>query len=452
MGRITKQVKEVAQTERLLQWVLVGLSVAAVLAFGMLLLKSRTQRHIVRLATGDKTGEYYAFGEAIAQVIQNHHPDIQVDVIEAAGSHQNMESVQTGEADIALVQSNTPVQPSVKAVAQLYPELFHLISNRSADIDSVADLKGKRVALMPIGSGSYELFWPLVAHYGLSEADFDAQPMPSAQAHAAMEAGQVDALFRIIGLGNSAVRDLLQTTQFELVPIKRIGALQLTQPYLQSTTIPQGTYDGQQPVPPESLPVISVSALMVANENVNEEIIKAITAVLYEHRNELITVNPRAANIESPEASQNLGFPLHPGARAYYTQDNPPFFVEYAETMGFLLSLTLLVFSGVWQFRLWLIGRQKNRADDYNLEILALIEKVEQANSIEELQRLRTDLFSILQQVVIDLDVDKISPESFQSFTFPWEVAMTTLHHQEMVLHKSDEGALGVIAQPSTLA
>ncbi|MEO0869980.1 MAG: TAXI family TRAP transporter solute-binding subunit, partial [Cyanobacteria bacterium J06642_11] len=167
--------------------------------------------------------------------------------------------------------------------------------------------------------------------------------------------------------------------------------------------------------------------------------IKAITKVLYEHRNELITVNPRAASIQSPEASQNLGFPLHEGAKAYYAQDNPPFFVQYAETMGLLLSLSILTFSGVWQFRLWLIGHQKNRADDYNLEILALIDKLEQATTLEDLQQLRQDLFSILRQVVIDLDIDKISPESFQSFTFPWEVAMTTLHHQEMVLHRSEK-------------
>ena len=438
MGRIARQVREIAQTERLLQWVLVGLSIGAAVAFGSLMLRTRSQTHIVRFATGGRTGEYYAFGEAIAQVVQNHHPDIKVEVIEAAGSQQNMESVQIGEADMALVQSDTPVLPAVKAVAQLYPELFHLIVSKTANIDSVSDLQRKRIALMPTGSGSYELFWPLVNHYGLSEGDFSVQPMSATQAHEALLNGDVDALFRIIGLGNPAVGDLLKTSKFDLVPIERIGALQLDQPYLEPTTIPQGTYDGRQPVPPQNLPVISVSALMVANENVDSEIVKAVTAVLYEHRNELITVNPRAASIQSPEASQNLGFPLHPGARAYYTQDNPPFFVEYAETMGFLLSLSLLVFSGVWQFRLWLIGRQKNRADDYNLEILTLIEKVEQAATIEELQRLRKDLFSILQQVVADLDVDKISPESFQSFTFPWEVAMTTLHHQEMVIHRSD--------------
>jgi len=410
----------------------------AAVVCGVLLVRSRHQIHTVRLATGGTTGEYYAFGNAIAQVTKKHSPNIDIEVLESPGSSQNMSNVNNHTVDMALVQSNTPVQPAVQAVAQLYPEMFHLIANRDADIQSMADLKNKTVAVMPEGSGSYELFWPLASHYGLSENDFTALPLTTAQAHTALQQNEVDALFRIIGLGNPSVRDLLKNPDYELVPIEQIGALQLTQPYLEPTVIPQGSYDGGTPIPAEDLPVIAVSAVLVANEDVDAEIVQAITEVLYEHRNELISVNPRAASIQSPEASQNLGFPLHPGAKAYYTQDNPPFLVEYAEAMGLVLSLSIFTASGIWQFRLWLIGRQKNRADDYNLEILTLIEKVEQAQTVVELQSLRQKLFSILRQVVIDLDVDKISPESFQSFTFPWEVAMTTLHHQEMVLHRSE--------------
>ncbi|MGB7251181.1 MAG: TAXI family TRAP transporter solute-binding subunit [Phormidesmis sp.] len=424
-----------------LQGALIALSVTAAVVCGVLLMRSRDRVQVVTLATGGQTGEYYAFGQAIAQVTQKHMPHIRLNVVEAPGSDQNMSDVADRTVDMALVQSDTPVQPSVRAVAQLYPELFHLIAHKNANIRSMADLKGKRIALMPEGSGSYALFWPLANHYGLSAQDLSAQPMSSSNAHQALLNGEVDALFRIIGLGNPAVGELLKTSQFELVPIEQIGALQLTQPYLEPTVIPQGSYDGSLPVPGQDLPVIAVSALLVAHDSVEIEIVKAITEVLYEHRNELIAINPRAASIQSPEASQNLGFPLHEGAKAYYTQDRPPFFVQYAETMGLLLSLSVLTFSGIWQFRLWLVGHQKNRADDYNLEILALIEKVDQATTYQELQAFRQELFSILRQVVSDLDVDKISPESFQSFTFPWEVAMTTLNHQEKVLRQAEDSA-----------
>ena len=432
--------KGLGKTDRqqVVRGVLVGMGVVATLVWAGLWLKSRSQVHRITFATGGETGEYYAFGQAIAQVTAKQAPNLEIEVVASAGSAENMNSVQTGAADLALVQSDTAVQPAARAVAQLYPEMFHLVARKAADIQTPRDLRGKRIALMPEGSGSYDLFWPLVAHYGLATQDFAAQPMPAKEAHAALRAGEVDALFRIIGLGNPSVAELFQDDQLELVEISQLGALQLTQPYLESTVIPQGSYSGSQPTPPEDLPVIAVSALLIANEEVDPEIVKTITSVLYEHRNELISLTPRAADIQSPERSQNLGFPLHPGAKAYYVQDTPSFVVKYAEAMGFLLSLSFLTVSSFWQFRQWLIGRQKNRADDYNLEILALIEQLEQVETQAELQALRQQLFSILRQVVIDLDVDKISPESFQSFTFPWEVAMTTLHHQELVLHQAE--------------
>ncbi|MEL6230462.1 MAG: TAXI family TRAP transporter solute-binding subunit [Cyanobacteria bacterium J06627_3] len=418
-----------------------GLGVVAVVSVGVAiasitkLIHDQTRIHTVQLATGGPTGEYYAFGQAIAQVVEANEPKIRVEVVESPGSNQNMDDIHSHNVDLALVQNDTPVQPNVRAIAQLYPEMFHLIAAKDANINTLTDLRGKLLALMPEGSGSYNLFWPLSQHYGLTQNDFQSRPMPATDAHVALQAGSVDALFRIIGLGNSSVTELLATNRFKLVPIDQIGALQLTQPYLKSTVIPKGSYDGGSPIPSKDLPVVAVSALLIANVDVNADVVKAITRILYEHRNELIRVNPRTANIQSPDVSQNLGFPLHEGARAYYTQDNPSFLVTYAEPIGLLLSVSILLCSSLWQGRQWLIRNQKDRADRYNLQILDLIEKIEQARDFDELQTLRQQLLEILRKVVVDLDIDRISPESFQSFTFPWEVANTAIRHQEIILN-----------------
>jgi hypothetical protein len=102
--------------------------------------------------------------------------------------------------------------------------------------------------------------------------------------------------------------------------------------------------------------------------------------------------------------------------------------------MGFVLSFSVLLISSFWQFKVWLKGRQKNRADFYNLEILNLIDKIHASQTLEQLQDLRSQLFTILNEVVVDLDKDRISAESFQSFTFTWEVAVATARHQDHLL------------------
>ena len=98
--------------------------------------------------------------------------------------------------------------------------------------------------------------------------------MAADAAHKALQAGNVDALFRIIGLGNPSVTELFQDNQIELIEISQLGALQLTQPYLEATVIPQGSYSGSQPIPPTDLPVIAVSALLIASEETDSEIVK----------------------------------------------------------------------------------------------------------------------------------------------------------------------------------
>lgn len=414
----------------------VVLSLVGVVASAFFLVREHTRTYRLVLASGGSTGEYYAFSQAFAEVVARNHPTIAIEVIETDGSLQNMDLLQTNAAQLALVQSDTPVQPPVRAVALLFPEMFHLLARTDTNINGVADLRGKRVALMPEGSGSYALFWPLVQHYGLSADTMTVLPMPADQAHADLAAGKVDALFRVITLGNPAVGELLQTGTIRLIPIDQGDALQLSLPYLEAQVIPKGTYNGGQPVPAADLPAVAVNALLVAHESLPPKVVNALTQTLHQNRNELVALYPRAARIRL-DTSGDLGLPLHPGAEAFYSQGEPEFLVEYAEPIGLLLSMGVLGISSLWQLRSWLLGKQKNRADTYNLEILALIDKIDRAQSLEELAALRETLFDILKRVVTDLDVDRITSESFESFTFPWEIANNTIRHQEMVLRSN---------------
>jgi len=415
-------------------WPIVGLGIVGAIASAFVLWQENTRVHRLTLAAGSPTGEYYAFSQAFAEVVSRNNPQIQIEVIETDGSQNNMTLLRDNQVQLALVQSDTPVEPPARAVALLFPEMFHLMARTDSGITSVADLRGKRVALMPEGSGSYALFWPLSEHYGLTPQDMMIRPMPPVEAHAALKVGDVDALFRVITLGNPTVKELLLSDSVQLLPIDQIDALQLSLPYLDARVIPKGTYDGGQPIPAEDLPVVAVNALLLAHQELPDEVVSDLTRTLYEHRNELVNLYPKAAMIRLDTSGEDLGLPLHKGARAFYTQDQPEFIVEYAEPIGLLVSVGVLAISGLWQFRMWWLGKQKNRADTYNLEILDLIDQIHQTKSVKELNQLRQKLFDILKRVVTDLDVDRITSESFESFTFPWEIAINTIRHQEFLL------------------
>lgn len=413
---------------------LVCLSLAVAVGFMGHILQERNRVHELKIATGSKDAEYYAFAKALETVVERRNPQIKITVEESAGAQQNLEWLDQDKAQLAIVQSDTPSRPTARAVAFLFPEVFHLVARANSGINSVDDLRGKRVALMPKGSGSYNLFWLLSQHYRLTATDFTPLPMAPQAAYTALSEGKVDALFRVMALGNPTMSDLLHNTKAQLIAIDQVESLKLSLPYLEASTIPKGTYDGGSPIPPTAMAVVGVRATLISREDVDQEIIQEITRTLFDFRNELVAIYPRAATMRLPEAGENLGLPLHPGAKAFYDQDRPFFLVEYADSLGLLFSVGAVAFSGLWQLRLWLEGRQKNRADHYNQEILEIVEKIQQTEDMEELKQFRHQLFEILRRVVSDLDIDRISAESFQTFTFPWEVAITTLRHREMML------------------
>jgi len=413
---------------------IIVLSIIMVCTFTVQWIRDQNRTYSLTIATAGKDGEYYAFGQALAKVVARHDTKIQIEVLETEGSLQNLELLDRNQVQLAIIQSDIPMQPATRAIAFLFPEMFHLVATADSNINSVSDLKGKRIALMPKGSGSYALFWPLSEHYGLSEQDFESVALPPDQASMSLRDGQVDALFRVIALGNPAISRLLQNGQNQLVPIDQAEALQLFLPALEANQIPKGTYNGAMPIPPDNLPVVAVRSILISHKDVDRNVIATITRLLFEARAELMKHHSQAAMIHQPDAFQDLTLAFHPGANAYYHQDKPNFIVQYAEPLGLLLSISILIVSGLWQLRLRLQGRQKNRADLYNLEILTLIDRIHGVEDLEQLASIRRHLFDIFQNVVVDLDKDRISPESFQSFTFPWEVAVKTIRHRELLL------------------
>jgi uncharacterized protein len=410
------------------------ISVVAAIAFSVQWTRQQGQVHNIVIATGSLDGEYYAFAKALATVVARHQPKIRITVIPTKGAQQNQELLAQKKVAMAIVQSDTPPQPSVRAVAYLFPEVFHLIVSEKSGIEKISDLKGKRVALMPKGSGSYNLFWSISPHFGLSERNLTPILLPPDQAYEALLQGKVDAVFRVIAIGNPAISHLLTNGQAKLLPIDQVDSLRLSLPILEAAQIPKGTYDGATPIPAQDLTVAAVRAVLVTHEQVDSDVVRAITQTLFEFRNEMATIYPRSAFMRLPESGQNLGIPLHLGARAYYEQERPNFLVANSDFLGLTFSVSALCASGLWQLRSWLLDKQKNRADMYNLEILSLVEQVDSVDDLEQLQLVRDKLFEILRKVVVDLDQDRISPESFQSFTFPWEVAINTLRHREIVL------------------
>ncbi|MEN8183803.1 MAG: TAXI family TRAP transporter solute-binding subunit [Myxococcota bacterium] len=200
------------------------------------------------IAAGPREGEAFRLAEAIAEVAARRL-HLEVEVLETAGSAENVRLVEAGRVDLATVQADVEAATGLALVAPLYPDAFQLVVREDSEIRGVADLAGHRIAIPPEGGGQFRSFWFLAGHYGLEAASLTALPMSAPAANFAMLEGAVDAVFRVRAPGNASVLELIRSAPVRLVPIEQGRALALKEPALGPGTIPSGSYRGHPPLP-----------------------------------------------------------------------------------------------------------------------------------------------------------------------------------------------------------
>jgi TRAP transporter TAXI family solute receptor len=396
--------------------------------------REHRKEHLLVLASGPKDSEERAFADAFAAVINKRNPRLTIRVIETFGSRENAGLLEDGTAQLALLGSDTPLQPNMRVAGFLFPVVFHLMTRSEAGVRHVSDVRGMTVGLMPEGSASQSLFWPLIAHYGLSRFDVHTLTIMPHEAARALGAGTIDAYFRVTALGNDHIGTLLSSLPLDLVAIDQGAALQLSFPALEPHQIPKGTYSGARPMPPQDLPVVGVRTLLVTTDRLSDDIAYHLTRVLNEARKELVAINPRAAMIRPVTDPLDQGVPLHPGTEAYFRRDEPLFIVQYAEALGFALSVSGILLSALWHVKLRNERRVKNRADIYNGQVIALCERAQRAGDLQEVEAVQTELFAVFRQVFADLDADRISADAVHGFTLAMSVAAQVVHERRAQL------------------
>lgn len=421
-------------------------SLIAVVALAANLITDYARVDHLRIATGRQGSEYNAFGRALKTVIERHNRRMRVELVtDTQGSRDSMERLKRNEVDFALAQNDTPGQGSVRSVALLFPEVLQLYVRDEASVHRVDQLRGKRIATLPEGSGTACSLESLLEHYrSAPDANFaEIVYSDPNQAHAMFRDGQVDATFHIIALGDIA-KDYIGPSLRAgglLLPIEQIAALKWEHPFLEPATIPKGFYRGYPPLPATDILTAAVRAVLLVRKGMDGDVVYQVTQTLYEHRNELITANCLAVYMSRPDKPEELLFPLHSGARAYYNRNKPGLLITYADLLTLLFSVTVLCVSGIWHLRLRLAQRRKDRADTYNLEILNLIDRVRRIDDPSDLERVRQSLFDIFRRVVEDVAHERVSTESFQLFAFPWEMAIGAIRHRELTLCNNRTGA-----------
>lgn len=286
-----------------------------------------------RIGTGGTAGTYYPVGGMIANAV-SQPGKIVVTAQASNGSVANVNGIAGGALESGFSQSDVatwaqkgtgifegkPNIPGLRMIANLYPESLHIVTKKGSGIKSVADLKGKRVALDEPGSGTLINARLVLAAYGVKEADIKPEYIKPNQAGDKMKDGALDAFFFTGGAPAGAIAELASSGGgIELLPIDgpQAEGLRMASPFFAADAIPEGTY---KDVP--AVKTLAVGAQWVTSDKADAETVYQITKALYGENAQkaLQAGHAKGKLITLSNAVKGVGIPFHPGAERFYKE------------------------------------------------------------------------------------------------------------------------------------
>ena len=286
----------------------------------------------ITAGTGGTTGTYYAFTTAVGQILNTD--EYTFNVISTGGSQANIEMIADGEAQFAIVQNDVmnyayegtngfaEAITDFSAVACVYSEVCQLVATKASGITSLADLKGKTVAVGDVGSGVYYNATQILEAAGL-DIDKDIKKVTASFGDSAtqLKDGSIDAAFITAGAPTTAITDLATTTEVVLVDLGDdiIASLIEKYPFYEKF---EATADSTKySFVTDTVNTVAIKATFVVSNKMSDDQVYQITKDLWEKQADIATAHAKGKEMVKDSAVAAVGkVPVHPGAEKYYKE------------------------------------------------------------------------------------------------------------------------------------
>ena len=288
----------------------------------------------ISIATGGTGGVYYPMGGGLAAVLSKHVPGLQATAEVTGGSVDNLKLVGTGKPYIAFSMTDAGQDAyqgvdkfkgnkvPLKTLMILYPNRMHVVTVEGRGINTMKDLKGKRVSTGSPGSATEVMAFRVLEAAGLDkDKDVTRERLGVAESVNAVKDGKIDAFFWVGGLPTASVTDLANTpnTKLKLVDHadtvaamnKKYGNL-----YVEDA-ISKSVYRGMDADNKQA----TVMNILVTHESMSDDTAYKIVKAVFDYRDDLIAVHKEAANFKlENQKSSATPIPFHPGAAKYFAE------------------------------------------------------------------------------------------------------------------------------------
>lgn len=284
----------------------------------------------INIGTGSTGGTYYPVGAAMAKIWNDTIPDMRANAQSTGGTAQNISLLSKGEAEVGFSDGlyffayegkgmfeGKPMK-NLYALVPLYPEPIHFLVETGSSIKHIQDLKGKRVSVGAVGSGTEITVRMLLQLNNIDpDKDIRAENLGLSDTATAFADKNIEAGLTVGALGIAGVVEISTLGTASLIDFEPevINSLCEELPYYLPFEIPANTYKGQ------TEPIKSMASwnVLITTDAIDEETAYLMTKALYEKKQDILNVSTRLSTMD-PENLKYVQIPIHPGALKYYKE------------------------------------------------------------------------------------------------------------------------------------
>ena len=289
------------------------------------------------IGTASMSGIYFATGNLIARTVNNDMEThgIQLKAKSTKGSDSNINAIMTGTMALGIAQSDRVYkaveglgrwnrkgpQKDLRSMFSLHAESVALVAADDAGIKTIQDLRGKRVYIGAVGSGSRQN-----AIHALENAGIDySKDLRERESRVVDEVagllgvGKIDAFFYTAGHPNVNLLDATNRRRsVHFVPITEVKELLMKHPYYIKAAVPKKFYPRASNK--GDVETFGVKATFVTSAKVPDNVVYTVTKQVFEKIEAYQTLHPAFAELTREKMLEGLTAPIHPGAKKYYDE------------------------------------------------------------------------------------------------------------------------------------
>lgn len=286
--------------------------------------------------TGKAGGAYDKFAQQYREALGKQ--GIVLKLRNSKGSIENIARLESGSAAAGFIQGGTvkghpdnrpgnrpdnKPDSRLSTLGSLYNEPIWVFHRKLTAVNTLTDLKGKKLVVGAEGSGTRALAMQLLGDNGL-HGHVELHSGKNGEDLDSLKSSQVDAVFMVASPTSEKVRAFLEDESVTLMHFDRAEAYQRRMKYLTHVKLPRGMVDLSKDIPGQDITLLAATANLVVRDDLHPAIQDLLLQVAEE-------IHGQGGWFEASGEFPNANFaeyPVSPEARRYYKY-GPPLLQRY---------------------------------------------------------------------------------------------------------------------------